>query len=250
MGPKKALERGLTKALTMQRPLAKKNVARLRRLHPKDSPRDLVRRLDRHYLTTVTGTGTAAGAVALVPTAGIAAALADTVAFTEVTVLYVLSLAEVHQLDPEDFERRQLLVLTVLLGDSAIGALNKTVERTGGYWAKLIVNKIPMSAINKANKVLGPRFITKYGTKQGVLVLGKQVPFGVGAVIGGSGNHLFGRACMKSARKIFGPPPKGWPAMRGDTSDGPGGGSTAELASLTVLEGDEVTPETETESAS
>jgi hypothetical protein len=64
-------------------------------------------------------------------------------------------------------------VQTVLIGDSAITALNKGAGRSVPYWGKQIVNAIPMSAVNKANKVLGPRFITKYGTKQGVLVLRK-----------------------------------------------------------------------------
>jgi hypothetical protein len=59
--------------------------------------------------------------------------------------------------------------------------------------------------------VLGPRFITKYGTKQGALVLGKQIPFGIGAVIGGGGNHVFGRLTIASAHKIFGAEPDEWP---------------------------------------
>jgi len=137
--------------------------------------------------------------------------LVDVLAYTEASVLYTLSLAELHGLHADDTERRKLLVLTVLLGDSAIGALDQTVKRTGPYWARRIVESIPMSAINKANKVLGPRFITKYGTKQGVLVLSKQVPLGIVAVLGGGGNHLFARLTVKSARKIFGPPPTAWP---------------------------------------
>ena len=60
-----------------------------------------------------------------------------------------------------------------------------------------------MTAINKANKVLGPRFITKYGTKQGVLVLGKQVPMGIGAVLGGGGNHLSARTCKVGAQDLW-----------------------------------------------
>lgn len=64
-----------------------------------------------------------------------------------------------------------------------------------------------MSAIHSANRVLGPRFITKYGTKQGLLVLGRQVPFGVGAVIGAGGNATLGRATVLAARNAFGPPP-------------------------------------------
>ena len=58
--------------------------------------------------------------------------------------------------------------------------------------------------------MLGPRFITKYGTKQGVLVLSKQVPLGIGAGLGAGGNHVFGRLTVKSAKKVFGPAPKSW----------------------------------------
>jgi hypothetical protein len=53
---------------------------------------------------------------------------------------------------------RKALLYTVMLGDSALGAVSKFTDHAGGYWA---------------NKILGPRFITKYGTKQGVLVLSK-----------------------------------------------------------------------------
>jgi hypothetical protein len=68
-----------------------------------------------------------------------------------------------------------------------------------------------MSAINRINTVLGPRFVTKYGTKQGVLVLGRQLPRGIGAALGGTGNHLIGRSIIKSARKVFGEAPAEWP---------------------------------------
>jgi hypothetical protein len=213
--PKTILRKGFEKALMMQQPLAVKNVERLRRVHPDETPAQLIKRLKREYLTTVTATGTAAGGAAMMPgvgiPAGLAAGTADMLAFTEASILYVLCLAEVHGLHPEDLERRRLLVWTVMLGDSAVATLDPLVTKTGGYWAKRIVQSIPMSAINKANKVLGPRFITKYGTKQGALVLGKQIPFGIGAVIGGGGNHVFGRLTIASAHKIFGAEPDAWP---------------------------------------
>lgn len=44
-----------------------------------------------------------------------------------------------------------------------------------------------MTAVKQANKILGPRFNTKYGTKTGILVLGKQVPLPIGSGIGGVG---------------------------------------------------------------
>lgn len=210
MDPKHVVGAALQKALIVQAPLARKNVERLRRVHPQASPDELVRMIDRTFLTAVTASGSTAGAAALVPGAGVPTALADILVFTEATVLFVLSRAEIHGLHPEDIERRKLLVYMVLIGDSANGALTKAIPRTGGFWARRIVESIPMSSIKTANKILGPRFITKYGTKQGVLVLSKQVPLGVGAVLGGGGNHVFGRLTIKAANKVFGPAPQNW----------------------------------------
>jgi hypothetical protein len=72
-------------------PGARKNVEGLRRVHPRDSPKQVIRRLDAYYLTAVTTSGAASGAAGLVPGAGVPAALADVLAFTEASVLYVLS---------------------------------------------------------------------------------------------------------------------------------------------------------------
>jgi hypothetical protein len=113
-------------------------------------------------------------------------------------------------LHSEDIERRRALVMTVMIGDAAVDGVNKAVGKIGPHWAKQIVKSIPMSTINKINKVLGPRFVTKYGTKQGVLVLGKQVPLGIGVALGGGGNHLVGRGIIMSARRILGDAPSEW----------------------------------------
>ena len=97
---------------------------------------------------------------------------------------------------------------TVLIGDSAITALNTGAGRTVPYWGRQIVNAIPMSTVYRANKVLGPRFITKYGTKQGVLVLSKQIPLGLGIGVGAFSSHIIGRTIVATANKVFGPAPE------------------------------------------
>ena len=152
------------------------------------------------------------GAADTVPGGGIPSAAFDVVAFTEASVLYALTLAEIHDIHPEDIERRRLLVQTILIGDSAITALNKGASRSVPYWGRQIVNGIPMSAVHRANKLLGPRFITKYGTKQGVLVLSKQIPLGLGIGVGAGANYLVGRTIVKTSRKVFGPAPKAFPS--------------------------------------
>jgi hypothetical protein len=64
-----------------------------------------------------------------------------------------------------------------------------------------------MSTIRQINRVLGRNFVTKYGAKQGVLVLGKALPFGAGAGIGAGGNLAFGMLTVRTTRLAFGPVP-------------------------------------------
>lgn len=207
MGSKEVVSKALTKALAFQSPVARKNFERLRRVHPGDTPQELVDRVTTHYLTTVTASGGVTGGAGFFPGWGLPAAGFDVIAFTEASVLYALTLAEIHSLHPEDIERRRLLVQTVLIGESALTALDRGAARTVPYWGRQIVERIPMSAVNRANRLLGPRFVTKYGTKQGVLVLSKQIPLGIGAAVGAGANQIVGRGVAKTAKRVFGPPP-------------------------------------------
>lgn len=216
---KAIVSEGLTKALHSQQAVAASNVARLRRVHPDKSPAELISYLNKAYLGAVTLTGAAAGAAAIVPNVVVQlpAAVADLLSFLEASVLYTLSIAEVHSVHLEDAEKRKLLVMAVLIGDTAAARVfDGLIEKTVPYWGKLIVNRIPMAAIDRANKVLGPRFITKYGTKQGALVLGKQIPAAIGVAVGAGGNHIFGWGTIRAARRILGPPPEAWPLPVGD----------------------------------
>ncbi len=208
----------LDKALTVQQPLAEEYVARLRRVHPDKSPEELIAFVNKWYLGAVSTTGAGAGVAAIVPNIAVQvpAALADMATFLEASVMYVLSLMEIYGLNVEDIERRKLLVTTVLVGDAGTKVLDKVLGRTVPYWGKQIVKSIPMKAINQANKILGPRFITKWGTKQGILVLGKQLPLAMGAAIGGVGNGAFGYGIIRSCKKTLGPAPTLWVDIDGD----------------------------------
>ena len=204
---------GLDKALDAQQPIAVDNIARLRRVHPDKSPAELISYLNKIYLSAVTMTGAGAGAAAIIPNGFVQmpVAVMDLLTFLEASVLYTLSVAEVHGVDLEDVERRRFLVTVALLGNSAASTVVEPIlGRSVPYWGKKIVESIPMSAIKKANNVLGPRFVTKYGTKQGVLVLGKQIPFFIGVGIGAGGNHVFGRLTVAAVKKILGPAAKAW----------------------------------------
>jgi hypothetical protein len=70
-----------------------------------------------------------------------------------------------------------------------------------------VTQAVPIETVRRINGVLGQNFVTKYGTKQGIIVIGKMAPFGFGAAIGGTGNAVMARMAIKAARSAFGPPP-------------------------------------------
>lgn len=205
----------LDKALNLQAPLVRRHIGRLRRSRPDAEPRAILRRLNAEFRAATVTAGAGVGAAAAAPGVGTAAALAlsggEAVAFLNATALYVLSRAELHGVPIHDLERRRTLVMAVMLGEAGTKSISQVAERTGQHWAKGIVKAIPQSQINAINKVLGRHFITRYGTRQGVIVLGRVIPFGVGAVIGGAANAAFSQSIIKASDRAFGKAPADWP---------------------------------------
>lgn len=74
--------------------------------------------------------------------------------------------------------------------------------------------------VTTRGSVLGKNFITKYGTKQGVIVLGRVAPFGIGAVIGGGANAALAALAVRAARRAFGPAPESWPEPEPESHPG------------------------------
>src|SRR5690606_29353824 len=54
-------------------------------------------------------------------------------------------------------------------------------------------------------------FLKRFAVTQGGSVLGRTIPFGVGAVVGGTGNHILGRRVVASSQSAFGPIPDDFP---------------------------------------
>lgn len=167
----------------------------------------LLRRLDRQYRTGVTGSGAGVGAAAAAPGVGTAVSLAlsgaEAVAALEATMVYVLAYAEVTGIHVDDVERRRTLLLGVLLGQSGQRTIEKVAGRTGPHWARKVVQSVPMETVKKVNAVLGHNFIVKYGTKQGIIVLGRAIPFGIGAGIGAAMGAVNSTLVIKATRRAF-----------------------------------------------
>lgn len=200
----------------LQAPAVAKYVDRIRRSHPNESPAKVIERLESQYLLAVTGSGTAVGATAAVPGVGtvaaIAAVSAETTFFMEASAVFTLAVAAVHGIKPEDQEQRRALVLAVVLGDSGMAIVEKSVGHSAKNWGTLFAGRIPgLSAMNDS---LLKRFIIRFITRRAALMAGKVVPAGIGAVIGGVGNRSLGKSTINNARKAFGPAPTSWPPDR------------------------------------
>jgi hypothetical protein len=63
--------------------------------------------------------------------------------------------------------------------------------------------RIPAETLRAVNQALGRTVVTKYGTKRGAVALGRALPFGIGAAIGGGANYAFARAIAGHADRFF-----------------------------------------------
>lgn len=57
--------------------------------------------------------------------------------------------------------------------------------------------KVPAEVFKRINQKVGTTIVTKYGTKRGGIAVGRLIPFGVGAIVGGG----FNLATMKGFKK-------------------------------------------------
>ncbi|WP_067793919.1 hypothetical protein [Actinomadura formosensis] len=211
----------LDRAIEIQSPLVLKNIARARQRNPEAAPAQVIRNLERMYVSALTGSGAAVGGTAAAPGVGTGVALALTAGETftslELSVLFALSIAEVHGVPIDEIERRRTIVMGIMLGGSGSKTIGKIAERTGQHWGRQVVAKVPVETLRQINKILGKNFITKYGTKQGIVVLGRVAPFGIGAVIGGGANAAMATLTVRAGRRAFGPPPTSWPGSTPST---------------------------------
>ncbi|MFJ8824895.1 hypothetical protein ACIREE_24330 [Streptomyces sp. NPDC102467] len=215
----------LNKAIDAQSQLVRKNIARARQRNPEATPAQVIRNLERMYVSALTGTGAAVGATAAAPGVGTGVALAlsagETLSSLELSALFALSVAEVHGVPIDEVERRRTIVMGIMLGGSGSATIGKVAERTGQHWGRQVVAKVPVETLRQINKILGRNFITKYGTKQGIIVLGRVAPFGIGAVIGGGANAAMASLSVRAGRRAFGPPPTSWQELTHGTPPTP-----------------------------
>jgi hypothetical protein len=217
-----ALGRTLDRVLSVQRPVVLAHIRSLRRAKPDASPAEIIRTLERRYLAAVTTGGALVGATAAIPAVGtvasIALSTAETAGFLEASALFAQSVTEVHGIAVTDPERGRTLVMTMILGSAGSDLVEQLAGEVVGvgparsaFWGELVTKNLPKSAFAGVARRLRSFFLKKFAANEGAGIIGRAIPFGIGAVIGGVGNHLLGRRVVTSSRTAFGPAPAQFP---------------------------------------
>ena len=215
--------RGIDRVLTVQRPLVLAHIRAIRRWRPDATPDQIIRTLERRYLAAVTTGGALVGASAAIPAIGTGASLAlsgvETAGFLEASALYAQSVTEVHGIIVDDPDRARALVMTMVLGTAGSDLVKQLAGQVSGtgaakstFWGEMITKSLPRAVMGPIADRIKKTFLKKFAVAQGTNVIGRLIPFGVGAVIGGGGNHLLGRQIIRTSRDGFGPAPATFPA--------------------------------------
>lgn len=214
--------RGLDRVLAIQRPLVLAHIRSIRIRNPHASPEQIIRILERRYLAAVTTGGAAVGATAVVPGIGTGITLAlsgvETVGFVESTALFAQSVAEVHGIAIANPDRARALVMTLMLGKEGVALVGQLAgEATGragsrsSYWGEMVTKSLPRAAVGPLVDRLKNMFVRQFAATGGASFIGKALPFGVGAAVGGAGNHILGRRVLTTSHHAFGAAPMDLP---------------------------------------
>lgn len=228
----RAVDATLDRFLGIQRPVVLAHLRSLRRRHPEASAAELAAILERRYLAAVTTGGAAVGATAVIPAIGTGITLAlsglETAGFLEATALYAQSLSELHGIAVDDPARARALVLTMMLGREGSDLVRQLAGQVTGagvtrtaYWGELVTTTLPSMVVGPLVDRLRTTFVRQFAVRGGASIVARAIPFGIGAVVGGTGNNILGRRVVANSRLAFGAAPLVIPAAL-TPADGPG----------------------------
>lgn len=198
-----------------------------------DTLDERLKAVSKTFRRELTSLGAATGAAAAVPGIGTTGALSMTAAevgwFAFRATDLIMTVGAVYGRVESSPEERRAWVLSVLaFGEQAadefaqlLHGLDSDITIRGGQVGAVMVGVLQgdvaaVDALRRINTALGVKVAAKYGSRRGLAVFGKLIPFGIGAVVGGSANWALSRALSVQARRFFDgyhllvvpPPPK------------------------------------------
>lgn len=220
--PKPAVTKAIDSVLKVQRPLVLNMVKKLHEKHPGESPSQIAQRLEKQYLRDITLGGGAIGASAFVPGIGTATSLGLSVVavagYLERTAIYAQAMAELHGVHVENPDKARMMVMALMLGEDGSGLMNSILAQTGrasgisNKWGLMMGKNKNDNKLFSVEKTIRNMFIKRFLTRQSGALLGRALPFGIGAVVGGGANLALGKKVVAEVAKAFGPAPASFPA--------------------------------------
>lgn len=193
-----------------------KKVTKLKASHHDWQPKDLAKKTVNAMTWKMTGLGVAASLPGMIPVFGTAAQIAvDVGVALPETYLLLKSFAHmqwtvagIYGHDLYDYQRK---VETMIIWGLTVCVLQPTKKAAAAIGSKIAVKqfskRVSGKIFAKINAKIGTTVLTKFGVKRGGVAIGRLIPFGVGAVIGGGINlastKLFGNRCLKFYGEIL-----------------------------------------------
>lgn len=174
----------------------RKDIELLKLSNPGMAPKDLSRQYRKKIRNKYTSVGVATSLPGMIPGVGTAAQLVFEAGSVSADVALMLrwmatlcyGTAYIYARDIEqEFESEFTTVLGLWAGIITPEEITaaKSSSITSGHFDKHMADRIK----NRMNQKIWRKLATKYGIKRSGLIGGKLIPFGIGAVIGGSFNY-------------------------------------------------------------
>lgn len=214
----KALIEGIDRAVVSRWDRA---IEEARTVAPGAAPAVKARQIATPIRKRMTALGAAAGATAAAPGIGTSVAVGTLAAELGVVALkttdMVMSIGAAYgHLNASPEERRAWVLAVLAFGDDAaeefatlardLGmnvssgqAIEVAGEAIGGGAGQMAT----VDALRRINTTLVAQVLKKWGTRRGAATVGKLLPFGIGAAVGGSANYVMMREFAKQASRFF-----------------------------------------------
>ena len=155
--------------------------------------------------------------------------------YLEATALYAQAVAELHGVEPKDEDQNRTRVMALMFGDDGqalMGQLltsSSTSKSISNKWGLMMGKSGSNAKFFDVGRSIRNMFVKRFIARQSGAMLGRALPFGIGAFVGGGANLAMARQVIKSADEAFGEFPEQFPPnlTLGDRAEAFEGGTTA-----------------------
>jgi hypothetical protein len=164
--------------------------------------------LSRSFARELGAAGAAAGAAAVAPAVGTGATLVTAIAelgwFTARAGDLILTIAAVHgRTDPTVEERRAWVLAVLIYGSSAKDGFARALNEAAVGVAPVVNRRLSLTTLQTANRLMSRSLARRYGSRRALIAVGRALPIGIGAFIGGSANYVAIRTLARNADQFF-----------------------------------------------